>query len=748
MKKRGSFVFFFALTSILFIELFAQNKVNLQEIYQLKINRTTESIKVDGSLDEEVWKSSQVATDFWVSFPVDGVRASRELNTTVRITYDDEFIYVAAECIGPGPYIIQSLKRDIPLFWRGDTFGLVFDPVNERSNGFVFAVNPEAVQHEALITGQTGRRGNNGSSNGINRAWDNKWYSEVQILEDRWTLEMAIPFKSLRFGDKLEWGVNFLRRDAKNNVYHTWSPVPVQFRGVDLGYTGKLIWDKAPGKTKRNLSAIPYLLGIGEKDFETNVPFEQDQRIGLDAKVAVNSSLNLDLTINPDFSQVDVDEQQTNLTTVNLRFPERRLFFLENSDILNDFGIPPMRPFFSRKIGLDDDGNTIPILYGARLSGNLNKNLRMSLMNSQTKSEELPGNNYTSFAVRQRVLQRSIIKGYFHNRKRMTNATVSHNDYNSVAGLEFGYRSQNGKWQGSGGLGIAFTEDENDQNYFYSASTGFDGKAFNFYVNASGVGDGYQNDFGFIPRKNHYDAIDDTTYIIGFDHVYSRIGYTFYPSNNLINQHGIRFSFVGDWTTTSNDLIAKTFDWRYNFSFVNSSILLLTYKHEYVNLLYPFGFTEDNAPLPSDMYHFNYVEINYQSDTRRIVNIRSGFRYGGFYNGTRLETSLAANYRVQPWGNFSVNFIYNDLKFPDIYGRQPLFLLGPKAEVSFSRNLFWTTFFQYNTQRDNFNVNSRIQWRYLPMSDLFIVYSDNYMVGNFGPRNRTLVLKLNYWLNI
>ena len=189
-----------------------------------------------------------------MSFPVDRVRASRELNTTVRITYDDEFIYVAAECIGPGPYIIQSLKRDIPLFWRGDTFGLVFDPVNERSNGFVFAVNPEAVQHEALITGQTGRRGNNGSSNGINRAWDNKWYSEVQILEDRWTVEMAIPFKSLRFGDKLEWGVNFLRRDAKNNVYHTWSPVPVQFRGVDLGYTGKLIWDKAPGKTKKLIS--------------------------------------------------------------------------------------------------------------------------------------------------------------------------------------------------------------------------------------------------------------------------------------------------------------------------------------------------------------------------------------------------------------------------------------------------------------------------------------------------------------
>ena len=413
MKKRGSIAFFFALTSILFVELVAQNKLNLQEIYQLSIGPTAERIKIDGSLDEEVWKTSAVATDFWVSFPMDGIRASPELKTLVRLTYDDEFIYVAAECIGPGPYIIQSLKRDNPLFWRGDAFGLVFDPVNERSNGFVFAVNPEAVQSESLITGQTGRRGNSGSVSGINGAWDNKWYSEVQILEDRWTVEIAIPFKSLRFGDKLEWGVNFVRGDAKNNSYHTWSPVPVQFRGVDLGYTGKLIWDKAPGKTKKNISAIPYLLGLGKKNFETNALFDQVQRVGLDAKVAVTSSLNLDLTINPDFSQVDVDEQQTNLTTVNLRFPERRLFFLENSDVFSDFGIPPMRPFFSRKIGLDEEGNTIPILYGARLSGNLNKNLRMSLMNSQTKSEELPGNNYTSLAVRQRVFAAVYHQGLF-----------------------------------------------------------------------------------------------------------------------------------------------------------------------------------------------------------------------------------------------------------------------------------------------------------------------------------------------
>ena len=145
MKKRHSALFFFALSSVFFIELFAQNNLKLQDIYQLNIGRTTESIKIDGALEEQVWKTSAVATDFWVSYPTDGIRASPEVKTIVRVTYDDEFIYVAAECIGPGPYIIQSLKRDNPLFWRGDAFGLVFDPVNERTNGFVFAVNPEAV---------------------------------------------------------------------------------------------------------------------------------------------------------------------------------------------------------------------------------------------------------------------------------------------------------------------------------------------------------------------------------------------------------------------------------------------------------------------------------------------------------------------------------------------------------------------------------------------------------------------------
>ena len=149
-------------------------------------------------------------------------------------------------------------------------------------------------------------------------------------------------------------------------------------------------------------------------------------RVGGDAKIAITPSLNLDLTINPDFSQVDVDEQVTNLTTVNIRFPERRLFFLENSDIFSEIGIPPIRPFFSRRIGLDANGAALPITYGARLSGNVNKDLRIGVMNLQTReTEEFSGQNYTSLSVNQQVFGRSQIKGYFHNRQNTTDYNLS-----------------------------------------------------------------------------------------------------------------------------------------------------------------------------------------------------------------------------------------------------------------------------------------------------------------------------------
>ena len=399
----------------------SESTLSIQETYQVSINRTTDRIKVDGRLEEEVWEKAIPATDFWVAFPTEGVRAAEEIQTEVKLTYDENFIYVGATCYGPTEYIIPTLKRDNRLFWNGDVFGVLFDPVNNASNGFSFATNPAGVQTESLISGRTGTRGetNSGGNSGFNTAWDNKWYVEVAHYENYWTVEMAIPFNILRYEQgRSTWGINFSRGEPRSNAWHAWTPVPVQFLTVDLGYTGALLWDKAPEKVKSNISVIPYGLVSYDQDFEANEDPNSKLRLGGDAKVAVTSTLNLDLTINPDFSQVEVDQQVTNLTTFNVRFPERRLFFLENSDLFASFGIPPMRPFFSRRIGLDEDGNTIPIAYGARLSGNLTKKLRVGLMNMQTrKTDDFAAQNYTSLTLHQRVLDRSVIKGYFHNRQ-------------------------------------------------------------------------------------------------------------------------------------------------------------------------------------------------------------------------------------------------------------------------------------------------------------------------------------------
>ncbi len=726
---------------------------SLQEQYQVVVTKIDSRLDIDGRLDEAIWSDLEPATDFWMSFPVDNRRVAAELQTEVRLAYDDQFLYIGAICHGPNDYIIPTLKRDAREFWTGDVFSVLIDPVNEASNGFNFSTNPAGVQYESLISGRTGTRAEmnsrSGSSSGFNSAWDNRWYVEIGQAVDHWTVEMAIPFKTLRFDPaKTTWGVNFIRGEPRSNSWHTWSPVPVQFLTVDLGYTGTMQWSDKLQKSKSNISVIPYALGSVVRDFEEGTPTESKFRTGADAKIAITSSLNLDLTINPDFSQVDVDEQVTNLTTFNIRFPERRLFFLENSDLFSDFGIPPMRPFFSRRIGLDEDGNTIPIQYGGRLSGNITKDLRVGLMNLQTRAnDEFPSQNYTSLALHQRVLERSVIKGYFHNRKMVGGEESSVADFNRIGGMEFNYFSRDAKWRGFGGIGFSQTEGYKGDNYYYNIGGGYDGRHVSVYSNISGIGNNYYADMGWVPAADHYDALRDTTIHIGFQHLFSRFAYTFYPDDqSKVNTKQLGARHIYD-LSNGGQMIQNRIEANYITTFASTASLIFELTHQDNRLLFPFDFTEDE-PLPPGVYHSDFLSAMYQSDSRAFFSYTLGTQFGTFYGGSRLETSLSLGYRAQPWGNFRMTFVYNNLHFDAPYGETNLFLIGPKIEFNFTRSIFWTTFLQYNTQKDNFNINSRLQWRFKPMSDLFIVYSDNYTVEQWGPKNRALVLKINYWLNL
>lgn len=724
--------------------LYSQNNTSktsaILENYQLLIHPATAPIEIDGVLEEDDWNEAEVAKDFWMKFPQDDRKADRQ--TEVRVTYDDKYLYIGAICYDTSYYVVQTLKRDSRYF-DSDGFAIVLDPVGEQTNGFFFGVSPLNVQTEDLITPS--------AFGDLNYSWDNKWFSEVKRYEDRWTVEIAIPFKTLRFeAGKTNWGINFIRNDLKKNQYHTWTNVPINFRGFDLGYTGSLIWEIPPDRVGTNVALIPFITGSVAKDNELesskNKVFGD---AGLDAKVAVTSSLNLDLTVNPDFSQIEVDQQQTNLTRFNLFFPERRTFFLENADLFGEFGTPPARPFFSRRIGLDPAGRPLPILFGARLSGNLNKDLRVGLMNMQTGStDDFSAQNYSTFAFHQRVLDRSLVKGYATNRQGFSDGSMDSDEYGRNAGLELNYLNQKGTWNVFGGYHLSSTPGFEGKNYFRNLGGRYSGRNFSAFIDYIGMGTNYYADMGFIRRIENYDAVRDTIIRLGYEHLHTSLSYTIRPEEgNIINSHEFGFANTMAFNPdgTLNDRNAGI---GYEIQFQNTSGLGLQLVDQDVRLLFPISFT-GAEPMPADHYRFQQFGFFYASDARKPFALIAEFQRGGFYNGKLQRYNLELTYRRQPWGNLSLGFEQNELNFPEPYGSGNLSLISQRTEINFSNSVFWTTFLQYNTQLNNFNINSRLQWRYKPMSDLFLVYTDNYFTDPLMKnKNRALVFKLNYWLTL
>jgi len=735
---------------------FAQNDsiggAAYQQKYQLKISKAQGPIKLDGIAEETDWKVAETAKNFLSHWPQDNVPTKRP--TEVKMTFDDHFLYVSAVCFDTNYHVLQTLKRDVS-FWESDGFAFVLDPVNQKTNGFIFGLTPANVQSEDLISA--------GGFNEPNGSWDNKWYSQTKVFKDRWTLEIAIPFKTLRFDPtKKSWGVNFIRIDKKNNQNSTWTFIPVIFPGYDFGYTGALVWNELPPHVKGNVSVIPFLTGgiSNDKTIVEN-PTKTILNAGLDAKIAVTPSLNLDITLNPDFSQIEVDQQVTNLTRFSVFFPERRTFFLENDDLFSSYGSPPFRPFFSRRIGLDENGNRIPIIGGVRLSGNLDKYWRVGLMNMQTQAtESTPAQNFTAATFGRRVLKRSNIKGYVLNKTSFLSEDDKKNNpmsaYGRNEGLEFSYSNVAGTISAWTGYHLSQKPTINGDNALKQLGAMYNGRKFLVFFDYARIGTNYYADMGFINRLENYtyrlnadgSAASDTVIRLGYSQLYSEAFYTIRPTTGSINTHSIGINNFALWNPDGS-LNEHYINFSYNIDFKNTSVLGTSFQYNNTNAVFPFSFTESKFPLPKGQYLYNQLSISYDSDLRKKFMYSLSYSTGGFYNGTLNQYKIALKYRVQPWGNFGLNFEQNDIVLPEKYGNDRLLLISPRIEINFSNSMFWTTFLQFNTQRNNFNVNSRFQWRYKPMSDFFLVYTDNYFTDPlFKNKSRAIVFKLNYWLTL
>ena len=729
--------------------------------YVINIKRAVSAIEVDGNLDESDWQEADIAKDFYQQYPYDtGYALSK---TEVRLTYDDDYFYLGVVCYDelPGDYIIQSLKRDYS-FSVGDAFAIFIDPFNDKTNGFAFYVNPPGARSEGLIAG--------GGTRGVTRTWDNKWYSHVTKYGNKWVAEMAIPFKTLRFEDGIsEWGVNFGRNDLKRNERSTWMPVPRNFDEASLAYTGKILWDKPPAKTGANISLIPYITGRMNEDFENNSGFEItgdngfkpaiQEILGIDVKIAVTSSLNLDLTINPDFSQVEVDEQQINLTRFSLFFPEKRQFFIENSDLFGQFGFSQIRPFFSRNIGLYQ-GQTIPIIAGARLSGKINKNWRIGLMNIQTTRDttlDLYSQNYTVAAVQRQVFGPSYIGAIFVNRQAYGTNTDNKfsflsNNFNRVLGLDYNLASKDNKLRGKVFYHHSFTPDKLSQNSANASWLMYNSRNIFAMWNHEYVGKNYIADVGFVPHLTR--PIEETgkDTMMTYWRLEPLFQYKFYPKSSIINYHGPAFK--------SNDYFEKNLsvtDYflmpHYIINFLNTSELQVHHHEFFTKLFFDRDVTNTGQPrIPAGNYYYRNVLIKYNSDKRKRFNYFFIANYGGYYNGTKLTYNVVLKFRKTPWGKFSLEYKHDRIRLPtppdtNVNIKADIILIVPKIELTFTKNIFFTTFIQYNTQSENININSRLQWRFKPVSDLFIVYTENYD-PILSVKNRALVVKLTYWLNL
>ena len=722
-KHSLSFLFF----GFLCLHLFSQE----DEKYFLRINKATGPIIVDGEINEPDWKLSDSVGDFFLNFPFDTSFATN--HTEVFVTYDEQNLYIAAKCFDPTPdkCVIQSLKRDFS-YPVTDAFAVYIDPFMDKTNGFNFTVSPVGVQREGSIDG--------GGMFGVTTAWDNKWFSEVHCFEDRWEVEMAIPFKTIRYKKGMDtWRINFSRNDLKINENSSWIPVPRGYNIATLAYTGLLKWDAPPPKTGTNISLIPYVLGRADLDY-INDTKKPGWNAGGDAKFVLTPAMNLDLTINPDFSQVEVDRQVTNLSRFELFFPERRQFFIENSDLFSNFGFRAIRPFFSRRIGLSS-GNAIPIYAGARLSGKLSKNLRVGLLNMQTAPLDKilqPGENYTVAVFNQKIFNRSNIAGIFVNRQKFDGAKPNGSDYNRVIGLDYNLQSKNNKWAGKFFYHYSFDNLSKRKKMANAAWLQYQTPKWTIMYNHEEVQKNYNAEVGYVPRKQYF-------------RIEPIVHYRIYPKKGkIINNHGPKFYDSQYWNDSTWKLLDSQIGAGWQMSFQNRSSVGITGEHWFTNLYFPFDPTRTGGkPLPLGNYTYYDALVEYASDFRKKLNYTAAGSYGTYFNGTRLAANLTLNYRIQPWAIFSVSVDHNRIRLPQDYADATLFLISPRAEFSFTRKLFFTTFFQYNTQVNNFNINARLQWRFRPMSDLFIVVTQNYGTQqNFSIKNQAIVLKLNYWLNL
>jgi hypothetical protein len=705
--------------------------------------RITEPPVLDGLLDEAVYRSIPSFGDFVQQEPVEGAPATEK--TDVWLLFDDRNLYIAARCWDSHPerMVANDMRRDGMNMFNNENFGVTFDTFHDLRNGFQFSTNPVGGLADNYITDERDP----------NRDWNAVWSTKSRTFDQGWTVEMTIPFKSLRYrSSKTQlWGVNFRRvvRWKNETSYLTHIPASYGMRGfMKLSSAATLVGIQPPPSTL-NLELKPYGMSAVTTDRAAEVPTRNDLGgdIGFDVKYGVTRSLTFDFTYNTDFAQIEEDEQQVNLTRFSLLFPEKREFFLEGQGIFAFGGVQGGRGpgggggggflfggaqnyapilFFSRRIGLNK-GHEIPIDVGGRLTGKAGK-FSLGLLNIQAgdvPSLDVKPTNFTVFRVKRDILRRSNV-GVMYTRRA---SGLTSQGLNQVYGMDASF---------------SFYESVGLSSYYARSETpGLDGRDASYRGRFEYSADRYGLELEHLVVEPNFKP--EVGFLRRTDIRRSFAQARFSPrpkSSKLIRKVGFDAS-LDHVTNTANRLETREAQVQNRVEFQSGDSWSSEYSHVFEYLPEPFAIAE-GVTLPAGGYGYQEIRTTYQLGPQRPVTGFLTFGQGGFYDGRRSQVSYRGRVELSPRLSLDPGVSLNRVKLRE--GTFTTALLSSRLTYTLTPQMFVASLLQYNSSNHAVSVNARFRWEYRPGSDFFVVYNegrDTLLSGRFPELlNRTFAIKI------
>ena len=693
----------------------------------LLAHRLSAELNLDGSLDEAVYSEIRGAGGFVQQFPIEGAPATED--TEVWVFYDDENVYVGMRCWDSAPedqWIANEMQRDSFQLIQNDRVAVAFDTFYDRRNGMAFMVNPIGGFFDFEISDE----GN------PNTDWNTVWDVRTGRFEGGWSAEMQIPFKSLRFqqGRSQLWGIQFERQVRRKNETSHLTPVPIAVGpGIFRLSAAATLAGLEVASENRRLEVKPYAIGSSATDLTASPPFTNrgDGDAGIDAKWGVTQNLTADFTYNTDFAQVEVDEQQVNLTRFSLFFPEKREFFLEARGIF-DFGAGPnligtggggnnggrlQGPpgtragneaplvFFSRRIGLQE-GRTVPIVGGGRLTGKVGR-LSIGALNMQTADApdaDALATNFTVVRVKQDILRRSRIGAIFTRRS----VSLDRNGENDVYGADASFAfHDNVTFNGYYARTRTYGREGNDASY--QGQFTYDADLFGLQAEHLLVGENFNPEVGFLRRQDFRRSFVAAHYRPRPRGIEAIRQFTFGGSVDYI-ENGAR------------DLETRGIGGKFITEFENSDRLTVDLLRSYELLVEPFEIAS-NVAIPIGAYDFQDVFLSYFMGQQRQVSGTAFVQQGTFFGGDLTGFGYRqGRIGLTPRMSIEPTVQINRINLPE--GRFTATVATTRATYTFTARMFLSALVQYNSAVEQMGTNVRFRWEYSPGSELFVVYND------------------------